>query len=795
MKPPITSRPVLAVVGLLISCLWHPIVAQDLTLAERSYAYGAKVAQFLKKGNLWRYAAPPEPMRDQGPTLSKAELAVDDFILGFEAALEGDPNIFYQAKQTIDRYPLSGGEKASAAQAQQIAFSNGVLALEGRTQEIKITAAEFDWPALRLGYTDVIKGKKIALQQEQIEAAYAQYHAQWEKRWQTAIIKKALPTTKKDLRQWSYALGAQQALGLKMVVGDQVQSFKVADFIRGAQAMATADLKALLHSNRVKKEAGRHIWEDPELAYHAGRSLLGSTPEVVQTLAPLLDLAALERGFKAMLAGKKVRISKEKRVTICSERHYAISQIEKQLQDRYLQQRKMEPAVPKWSYAPAGSSEEKWNNNPAARRSYALGVWAVQMMQQQNQPQSAMQYEAFVQGMQESTGLDARALQVLTAVLAAYESHQHRPDDPAQIARDCGKFWLGHLLGYLSLGATKVVSDLDKPLFRQGFMEAKMGKALRISEATLAVEVRRYQLLLVERLQNRTPKSAPFQQVTKDYSYTLGFLVAQHYKRADNNISGELALDEVVQGVKAALHGEAVLLQKETLKQMDRHIKVASTTKEMAYYWCLLTIGTRNYDGTVVLTAPLPEAAFEAADFRAGYQDGLKPLPKTRLIQAHLAGLEEAYKAHFERRYFEYLYQQQAERLQNRPDFFQVNAARAGIFTMGNGLQYRILRKGKNQPPPPPNDELILRYCYALTEEAIWTDHWTKCITKLGTTRSKLPQPLQEAIQIMPPGAKYRFYIPYHPSIQLIPAGALPIGTPLVCDLHLMAVKPAPTKR
>ena len=785
MKP--TTIPLLALVGGLTLGWLLPTTAQNLSLADRSYAYGAKLAQKLSTGNF-------EPTKDlyrlfyqKNQPFEPFEMAADDFMRGLKKSLMGEADQYETAKQVLSQYLGEKLEGTKHSQFDQVAFSLGVLALEKRAQEIKITADEFDWTALRLGYVHALEGQKTKLSQQQIEVGHDQCHALWEKRWQTKMIKKNLPTTKKKWRHLCQALGAQQATLLKGVIGYEPKPMDGENFMRGIKALATADLEALVYSKLVRAEAGQYNWEDPDLAYHMGRSALGTRPEILTVLTPVLDLEVLKQAFEAVLNDKKTQLDRKKRLELCSELQASLQQIERQLKERHQTQMEAEVFAEAWQYPQATDQRHQWMD-PVERRSYALGVFAVQTMRRHGCPQSVMQYDAFVQGMQSSMELDPKTQEVLSQILLT-----HRFGHPTRMARDHGRFWLGHLLGYLSLGVTSEASDLAMPLFRQGFMDAKLGQPLLINEATLVVEVRQYQLLLMDRMENSKPLSAPFQQVIKDYSYALGFYKARYYKRQHLNIFHELDLDEVVRGVQAAIYGEAAFLQKEAIQKLYHHPKATLSTGETAYYLGTLVIGVRNHEGATLLREPLPKGVFDGANFRAGYQAGGKPFAKPRLTQTHMIGLEAAYKNHLKRRYAEYLYQQQAKQLQNQPDFFQINATKAGIFTMDNGLQYRMLRKGKDQSTPQPKDQVEVRYRCALLDGTIWKDNGVEN-TSIQLPLSQLPQPLQAAVSIMAPGAKYRFFFPYEPSIQLISAGALPIGTPLVYEIELQSVQSPPTE-
>jgi len=125
-------------------------------------------------------------------------------------------------------------------------------------------------------------------------------------------------------------------------------------------------------------------------------------------------------------------------------------------------------------------------------------------------------------------------------------------------------------------------------------------------------------------------------------------------------------------------------------------------------------------------------------------------------------------------------------------EFLAANARKSGVVTTASGLQYEVLKPGKG-PHPKPSDIVIVNYEGRLANGEAFD----------SSARSGGPATLPvgglipgwvEGIQLMQPGAKYRFWIP--PELGYGPMGAgqgvIPPNALLIFDVELLATAPAP---
>jgi len=120
-------------------------------------------------------------------------------------------------------------------------------------------------------------------------------------------------------------------------------------------------------------------------------------------------------------------------------------------------------------------------------------------------------------------------------------------------------------------------------------------------------------------------------------------------------------------------------------------------------------------------------------------------------------------------------------------DFLARNARAKGVVTTASGLQYRVLAPGQaNGPKPTPADVALVNYEGKLLD---------------GTTFDKSQQPtpmpvsavvpgFSEALQLMPKGAKYRFWLKPELGYGDKATGPIPANSTLVFDVELLDFLP-----
>lgn len=124
-------------------------------------------------------------------------------------------------------------------------------------------------------------------------------------------------------------------------------------------------------------------------------------------------------------------------------------------------------------------------------------------------------------------------------------------------------------------------------------------------------------------------------------------------------------------------------------------------------------------------------------------------------------------------------------------EFLARNAKKSGIVTTASGLQYQLLEKGEGGAKPQPTDMVVLDYEGKLANGETFdssASHGGPATLPVGG----LIPGFTEALLLMSPGDKYRFWIP--PQLGYGDAGAgngvIPPGAALVFDIKLLAIAP-----
>jgi len=124
-------------------------------------------------------------------------------------------------------------------------------------------------------------------------------------------------------------------------------------------------------------------------------------------------------------------------------------------------------------------------------------------------------------------------------------------------------------------------------------------------------------------------------------------------------------------------------------------------------------------------------------------------------------------------------------------EFLARNAKKSGIVTTASGLQYQLLEKGEGGAKPQPTDMVVLDYEGKLANGETFdssASHGGPATLPVGG----LIPGFTEALLLMSPGDKYRFWIP--PQLGYGDTGAgngvIPPGAALVFDIKLLAIAP-----
>lgn len=121
--------------------------------------------------------------------------------------------------------------------------------------------------------------------------------------------------------------------------------------------------------------------------------------------------------------------------------------------------------------------------------------------------------------------------------------------------------------------------------------------------------------------------------------------------------------------------------------------------------------------------------------------------------------------------------------------FLAQNKTRAGVKTTASGLQYEVL-KDSTGAKPRAIDTVVVNYRGTLMNGTEF-DNSYKRGEPITFPLNQVIKGWTEALQLMPVGSKYKFYIPYNLGYGLNGQGPIPGGAPLIFEVELLAIKPA----
>ncbi len=118
--------------------------------------------------------------------------------------------------------------------------------------------------------------------------------------------------------------------------------------------------------------------------------------------------------------------------------------------------------------------------------------------------------------------------------------------------------------------------------------------------------------------------------------------------------------------------------------------------------------------------------------------------------------------------------------------FLSENARRKSVKSTGSGLQYEILNEG-NGPKPTLEDKVSIHYHGMLVNGTIF-DSSVNRGKPSSFPLNGLIKGLQEGLQLMVVGSKYKFYIPSVIAYGDNQAGKVPAGATLIFEVELLGI-------
>lgn len=121
--------------------------------------------------------------------------------------------------------------------------------------------------------------------------------------------------------------------------------------------------------------------------------------------------------------------------------------------------------------------------------------------------------------------------------------------------------------------------------------------------------------------------------------------------------------------------------------------------------------------------------------------------------------------------------------------FLVENAKKDGVTVTDSGLQYRVQEEGSGEKPNA-NDTVEVHYRGTLIDGTEFDSSYKRGQT-ISFPLNRVIAGWTEGVQLMSPGAKYTFYIPYQLAYgeRGTPGGPIPPYAALIFDVELVSVK------
>lgn len=119
--------------------------------------------------------------------------------------------------------------------------------------------------------------------------------------------------------------------------------------------------------------------------------------------------------------------------------------------------------------------------------------------------------------------------------------------------------------------------------------------------------------------------------------------------------------------------------------------------------------------------------------------------------------------------------------------FLVENAKKPGVVTTASGLQYRVITEGEGQKPSQYG-EVEVHYKGSLIDGTVFDSSYERG-EPISFLLSQVIPGWSEGVQLMSPGAKYEFYIPFELAYgpKGIP-GVIPQHATLIFEVELLKV-------
>jgi len=119
--------------------------------------------------------------------------------------------------------------------------------------------------------------------------------------------------------------------------------------------------------------------------------------------------------------------------------------------------------------------------------------------------------------------------------------------------------------------------------------------------------------------------------------------------------------------------------------------------------------------------------------------------------------------------------------------FLQDNLKRSEVEVTASGLQYEVLREGEGQKPDA-TDTVEVHYKGTFLDGTTFDSSYDRGKT-IEFALNRVIRGWTEGLQLMPEGAKYKLFIPYHLAYGESGMGPIPGFSTLIFEVELIKVK------
>jgi FKBP-type peptidyl-prolyl cis-trans isomerase len=144
--------------------------------------------------------------------------------------------------------------------------------------------------------------------------------------------------------------------------------------------------------------------------------------------------------------------------------------------------------------------------------------------------------------------------------------------------------------------------------------------------------------------------------------------------------------------------------------------------------------------------------------------------------------------------FFQKKQQEKAEKtLQEGKDYLAANGKKSGVVTTASGLQYEVLKSGSGAPAKL-GDKVSFHYVGSFINGEEFENSTKRGQPAEFTVGGQVMPGLNEAIQLMKEGDKWKLTIPSELAYGSMAGGRIPANSTIIFEVELLQVSPADTK-